>query len=271
MPYFQTNLTRFQLAQRVLCDRSSAFDGLCPWAATLPGPAQQRWTAQKPLPLVGRFALVSYSDRPLAKLTRPSLMDFVARHPEYDLILEEEPLLDDRDFHPAWNKLAHARRVMILGNYEVVVCLDDDIFIREPMLDPMSDAIERYILNGSDFGQEKLVVASLDEEVNERVAFNSGVLILKSSIETLKLLDEVFQLGRRLKLVNGYTWLPRITGLWDQDAFTEYIHQQGDGHFVLLPYGQLQSFARGGVGSNNSKALCGGILHFSSQTIFFCG
>ena len=75
-------------------------------------------------------------------------------HPEYDLILEEEhsaggkssaspthgssmrfgnwqfstskaenlrvtwpqePLLDVRDYHPAWNKLAHARRVGCLG------------------------------------------------------------------------------------------------------------------------------------------------------------
>ncbi|CAK9084415.1 unnamed protein product [Durusdinium trenchii] len=32
------------------------------------------------------------------------------------------------------------------------------------------------------------------------------------------ILDEVFKLGRRLKLVNGYTWLPRITGLWDQES-----------------------------------------------------
>ncbi|CAE7778046.1 unnamed protein product [Symbiodinium pilosum] len=39
---------------------------------------------------------------------------------------------------------------------------------------------------------------------------------------------------------------PRITGLWDQDAFAEYIRIHGSDSFVLLPHGQLQSFVRAG-------------------------
>eukprot|EP00913_Durusdinium_trenchii_P018127 g17032.t1 len=132
-------------------------------------------------------------------------------------ISSAEPLLDRRDWHPAWNKLAHARRVLILGTYEAVVCLDDDILIRDPVPDPLGEAIETYLVPNK--GAEKLIVASLDDRlVDARVPFNSGVLILKSSPRTLMILDEVFKLGRRLKLVNGYTWLPRITGLWDQES-----------------------------------------------------
>ena len=237
------NHTRWQLAQRLTCDPAAAFDGLCPYGATKPGPVQSRWFLQpKMMKKMKRFALVSFSDRMLAKLTRPSLKDFVEIHPEYDLMFEEEALLDTRDFHPAWNKLAYARRAMILGSYEAVVCLDDDILITEPLVDPIGKAINEH------FGPPgKLVIASLDEQVNTRVPFNTGVLILKSSPKTLMMLDEVFKFGRRLvKLVNGHSWLPRVTGLWDQDAFADYINFNGKENFALLPHGQLQTFVRSG-------------------------
>lgn len=237
------NHTRWQLAQRLTCDAAAAFDGLCPYGATKPGPVQSRWFLQpKMMNKMKRFALVSFSDRMLAKLTRPSLKDFVEIHPEYDLMLEEEALLDSRDFHPAWNKLAYARRAMILGSYEAVVCLDDDILITEPFVDPIGKAINEH------FGPPgKLVIASLDEQINTRVPFNTGVLILKSSPKTLMLLDEVFKFGRRLvKLVNGHSWVPRVTGLWDQDAFADYINFNGKENFALLPHGQLQTFVRSG-------------------------
>lgn len=236
------NHTRWQLAQRLTCDPAAAFDGLCPYGATKPGPVQSRWFLQpKMMKTMKRFALVSFSDRMLAKLTRPSLKDFVEIHPEYDLMFEEEALLDTRDFHPAWNKLAYARRAMILGSYEAVVCLDDDILITEPLVDPIGKAINEH------FGPPgKLVIASLDEQVNTRVPFNTGVLILKSSPKTLMMLDEVFKFGRRLRLVNGHSWLPRVSGLWDQDAFADYINFNGKENFVLLPHGQLQTFVRSG-------------------------
>ena len=231
------NLTHWQLAQRLRCDRAAAFDGLCPFHATA-GPAQRRWYAQPKMPNRARWALISFSDRTFARLTRPSLQDFAALHPEYDLMFEEEHLLDLRDFHPAWNKLAYARRTLILGSYEAVVCLDDDILIADPSQDPIGKAIEEH------FSSQKLVIASLDEQVNARVPFNTGVLILKSSSETVQLLDEIFKLGRRLRLVNGHNWLPRLTGLWDQDAFADYINLHGHDRFVLLPHGQLQTFVR---------------------------
>ncbi|CAJ1355696.1 unnamed protein product [Effrenium voratum] len=228
------NQTIQRLARREGCDSAAAFDGLCPYAGWS-GKAS-RDTERK------RWALVSFSDRWLSQLTRPSLHEFVAARPWYDLLLEEEPLLDARDWHPAWNKLAYARRALILGTYKAVVCLDDDILITNPKIDPIADAIETYFAAH----QAKLVVASLDEQVHARVPFNTGVLALRSSQETLMLLDEVFRIGRRLKLVNGYTWLPRVTGLWDQDAFAEYVDQYGASRFALLPHGQLQSFVRRG-------------------------
>lgn len=250
------NRTRWQLAQRLTCDPAAAFDGLCPYGATKPGPVQSRWFLQpKMMKKMRRFALVSFSDRMLAQLTRPSLKEFVEIHPEYDLMLEEEALLDSRDFHPAWNKLAYARRTMILGSYEAVVCLDDDILITEPLLDPIGKAINEHFPSG------KLVIASLDEQgISTRVPFNTGVLILKSSKKTLEMLDEVFKFGRRLRLVNGHSWLPRVTGLWDQDAFADYINFNGKENFALLPHGQLQTFVRSG-GSALPQAVFA--MHFT--------
>eukprot|EP00438_Fugacium_kawagutii_P028722 Skav229196 [mRNA] locus=scaffold1004:490268:491335:- [translate_table: standard] len=235
------NITQWQLAQRLRCDRAAAFDGLCPFSATTAGPAQRRWYLQPKMQLgqVSRWALLTYSDRAWAKLTRPSLQDFAAMHPEYDLMFEEEALLDSRDFHPAWNKLAYARRALILGKYDAVVCFDDDIFIVDPVQDPIGKAIREHF-------PSKLVIASLDEHVSARVPFNTGVLILKSSPETLMMLDEIFRIGRQLRLVNGYSWLPRLTGLWDQDAFADYISLKGNESFALLPHGQLQTLVRSG-------------------------
>ena len=235
------NLTQWLLSQRLRCDRAAAFDGLCPFRATL-GPAQRRWYAQPKMPVSpARWALLSFSDRMLAKLTRPSLQDFAAMHPEYDLMFEEEHLLDIRDFHPAWNKLAYARRMLILGSYEAVVCFDDDILITDPVQDPIGKAIREHFTS-----PEKLIIASLDEQVSARIPFNTGVLILKSSPETLMLLDEILQIGRQLRRVNGHSWLPRLTGLWDQDAFADYINFRGKDRFVLLPHGELQTFVRRG-------------------------
>ncbi|CAE7827237.1 unnamed protein product [Symbiodinium necroappetens] len=86
-------------------------------------------------------------------------------HPgRYDLLLEEESLVDPRDFHPSWNKLAYARRVLILGDYDAVVCMDDDIFITNPRIDPIHDALVEHFSEDVTPDSEKLVVASLDEQ-----------------------------------------------------------------------------------------------------------
>ncbi|OLP74848.1 hypothetical protein AK812_SmicGene45500 [Symbiodinium microadriaticum] len=69
-------------------------------------------------------------------------------HPgRYDLLLEE---------------------VLILGDYDAVVCMDDDIFITNPRRTAAR-------VESSPQDSEKLVVASLDEQVNGRVPFNTGV------------------------------------------------------------------------------------------------
>eukprot|EP00439_Symbiodinium_sp_Y106_P069153 s862_g11.t2 len=245
------NHSNLELA-RGACGSAAAFDGLCPWAAARHQAAAEKWrshSAVKALagPRQGRWALLQFSDRPLAALTRPSLEDFVGRYPgRYDLLFEEESLVDPRDFHPSWNKLAYARRVLILGDYDAVVCLDDDILITNPRIDPIHEALVEHFIEDVTSDSETLVVASLDEQVNGRVPFNTGVLALRSSPLTLNLLDKVFQIGRRLKLIDGNAWLPRITGLWDQDAFAEYIQTYGFKSFALLPHGQLQSFVRAG-------------------------
>lgn len=94
----------------------------------------------------------------------------------------------------------------------------------------------------------------------------SSVLALRSSPLTLNLLDKVFQIGRRLKLIDGNTWLPRITGLWDQDAFAEYIQTYGLKNFALLPHGQLQSFVRAGQSHWNPGAFAAHFTGLSEET-----
>jgi len=89
-----------------------------------------------------------------------------------------------------------------------------------------------------------LVLASHDEVVTRRVPLNTGILALKRHPQTLVLIDEVFRLGRRLQLLDGYIWLPRLSGLWDQDAFAAYIHWHGAESFALLEHRKLQSIAR---------------------------
>eukprot|EP00928_Gymnodinium_smaydae_P010775 TRINITY_DN14060_c0_g2_i1.p1 TRINITY_DN14060_c0_g2~~TRINITY_DN14060_c0_g2_i1.p1 ORF type:complete len:349 (-),score=44.53 TRINITY_DN14060_c0_g2_i1:15-1061(-) len=258
-----TNATLKRFASGVSCDRHAAFAGLCPWAAAVLGSiASDRWkktsmaresVSSRPLSRSKlHVALISYSDRPqVNQLTRPSLERFVQRHVgRYHLFLESEPLLDVRDFHPAWNKLAYARRALIVGSYDAVVCVDDDILVTEHGRDPIYDAVSSVFFSrnaASSMRQEKLIIASLDQQVNPRVPLNTGLLILKGSPRTLELLDEVFRVGRRLKLVNGYTWLPRVSGLWDQDGFAEYIRIHGKRSFELLPHGVLQSFVRRGA------------------------
>jgi len=211
--------------------------GLASATARVCGPWRQRQH---------EVGLIAFSDRPaLSALTRPSLLRFAQAHPgRYELLLEQEPLLDARDFHPAWNKLAYAKRALLLGGFDVVVCFDDDVLITQPDKDPIFDAVATWFLpegNGA-----KLVVASLDEHADARVPFNAGVLVLRRSHATLVLVDELFRIGRRLRLLNEHIWLPRISGLWDQDAFAEYIAEHGRSAFALLPHGELQSFVRWG-------------------------
>merc|ERR1712137_1279015 len=59
-----------------------------------------------------RIALVSFSDRPqLRAATWPSLRRFAEAYPgRYFLELHTEAMLDPRDFHAAWNKIAYMRR-----------------------------------------------------------------------------------------------------------------------------------------------------------------
>merc|ERR1719460_740401 len=77
------------------------------------------------------LAIVSFSNRPsLSALTRPSLERFCAQYPgRYDLFIEDEPLLDDRDWHPAWNKIALVKRAFLMGSYDAVIWIDDDVLI----------------------------------------------------------------------------------------------------------------------------------------------
>ncbi|CAK0798146.1 unnamed protein product [Prorocentrum cordatum] len=202
-----------------------------------------------------RLAIVTFSDRhALANLSRPLLEQFVEAHPNrYDLLLHEEPLLDRQDFHPAWEKLAHLRRTLVVGHpllqykYDAVIWVDDDIFITDPSRDPLYEAIQGQLLCTA--CDDKFALASEDEVVWHRVPLNSGILALKRGRHSLRFVDEVFRIGRRLQLLGGVWRLPRTSptsGWWDQDAIAVYIIRHGMGAFAALPHGVLQSAVRPG-------------------------
>mmetsp|Transcript_129603 Transcript_129603/g.415597 ORF Transcript_129603/g.415597 Transcript_129603/m.415597 type:complete len:1058 (-) Transcript_129603:62-3235(-) len=198
-----------------------------------------------------RYAIVSFSNRSaLTDITWPTLQRFVEGHEgRYDLYLTREPLLDDRDYHPAWNKLAHMRKLLLVGHphlqykYEAVVWVDDDVAITNFSHDALHEAIqERLFCGGPCF--RKLVLASRDEVTWERVPLNSGLLVMKRGEETLELIDELFKISHRRQLLGGVWRLPRTEGWWDQDAFAVYIRDKGDGPFSFVEHQQLQSLVR---------------------------
>jgi len=192
-----------------------------------------------------RLAIVTFSNRPqVSALTRPSLERYCDEHPgRYDLLVHDEPFLDRRDFAPAWNKLALVRRALVVGGYDAVVWVDDDVLITEPSHDPIYKVIVEKLLV---LDHERLVAASLDERVDERVPMNTGVLIFKKSHHTLRLIDQLFVIGRRWQVLDGMFTLPRLMGWWDQDAIAVYVQRHGIGKFVVVEHRMLQSFVRVG-------------------------
>lgn len=215
-----------------------------PTPVEVPGLETQR-PADEPV-----YAIVSFSDRDdLTELTWPTLQRFVESHPErYDLFLTGETLVDGRDFHPSWNKLAHVRRLLLTGHpvlqskYDAVVWIDDDVAITNYTHDPLFDAIQENLPPYDKLTVQ--VVASRDTLVWERVPLNSGVLIFRRSSEALTIIEALFRLSRQQHLFGGVWRTPRLEGFWDQDAFAAYIREHGDAAFHFVEHGVLQSFVR---------------------------
>eukprot|EP00929_Paragymnodinium_shiwhaense_P013611 TRINITY_DN121458_c0_g1_i1.p1 TRINITY_DN121458_c0_g1~~TRINITY_DN121458_c0_g1_i1.p1 ORF type:complete len:1033 (+),score=149.52 TRINITY_DN121458_c0_g1_i1:132-3230(+) len=191
-----------------------------------------------------RLLLISYSNRPaLRKMTWPSLQRFCDLHPgRYHLELNDEPLLDPRNFHPAWNKLAFVRRAFESSDYHAIIWIDDDILITDPERDPIFDHMVSDLLPND----EKVVLASYDDVVSERVPLNTGLLVFRRDVYTNRLLKKLFQIGQvgRTYTVDGKWLQPSHYGFWDQDAIAVYAQTHGLGHFARIEHRKLQSFVR---------------------------
>jgi len=198
-----------------------------------------------------KHAIVTFSDRQeLHALTRPSLQQFVAARSErYDLLVGDEALLDERDFHPAWNKLAWLRRVLVAGlrqfhhKYDVVFWFDDDVVITNHHVDRLHDLAMQHLLCPK---CNKLVLASRDDIVNEDIP-SGGIFGVRRCHDAIALIDALFKIGRRPRLLDSDVQrLPRRFGRLEQDAFATYIRAHGKRHFALVEHGTLQSTVRPG-------------------------
>ncbi len=85
--------------------------------------------------------------------------------------------------HPAWLKLVAMR--LMLPRYEYVLYLDSDAFFRQPST---PQVVEKMILEGQ--LSRGNIMALTKEDVNYPDMANTGVLILRNSEETLKMLHD---------------------------------------------------------------------------------
>lgn len=134
-----------------------------------PEPAQHSNPFRAP-----RLGIVSFSARPtLSNITRPSLQGFFWLFPRrYDLSFVEAPLVDARDFHSSWNKLAVVRRSLVIGHhalqqkFDAVIWVNDNVVITSPKpkgkKDLLYDLIHEHLLCKK---CTKLVLASRVEPV----------------------------------------------------------------------------------------------------------
>jgi len=186
-----------------------------------------------------KIVLLSFSDRPaLRTATWQSLQRFCdARPGRYQLELYTEALLDERDFHPAWNKLAMIKRAFSMGELDAVVWVDDDVVITAPDgVDPIFDTIvtklfaneDTYALASQEWVDSKLAGA------DRKQAISTAIFALKRNRHSRGLIKQLFQIARRL------AW-PRQGRAWDQSALVHFLNteQASSKGFELLPPGAL--------------------------------
>eukprot|EP00930_Biecheleria_cincta_P035563 TRINITY_DN24456_c0_g1_i1.p1 TRINITY_DN24456_c0_g1~~TRINITY_DN24456_c0_g1_i1.p1 ORF type:complete len:522 (-),score=69.22 TRINITY_DN24456_c0_g1_i1:14-1486(-) len=190
-----------------------------------------------------RIALITWSDRPeLAKLTLPSLERFCEEHPgRYELIVEQEPLLDPRQWAPAWNKLAFLRRHLITGFYDAVLWIDDDILITEPTLDPIFEGLKDSLVK---LWNDTYIYASKDVREDDRVRFNTGILGLRRGRRAMRLIQDLFKIANRPEVLDDQVFVTRREGWWDQDAFAVWAQDNDLELAYLEEHRKVQSFVR---------------------------
>lgn len=187
-----------------------------------------------------RIALITSGARPdFAEVTRPSIERFLAAHPgRYDALLGEPRLLDPRDYEQAWEKWALLRRTMLMGSYDALVWLDDDVLITQPEADPIWDeAMVHFFSQGS----EVQVVLPLLPPGETRVPYGTGMVILRTGVKAARIVEALFKIANTRSLWNGVQTLPRQEGDLDEDAVAMYVDRHGSDSFGGSQHGVLLS------------------------------
>lgn len=185
-----------------------------------------------------RILIVSSSSRPkVSALTRPSLQRFRDAHSHrYELIEDSDILIDDRDFALSWNKLAVIKRWLLIGDFDAIVWIDDDILVTDPASDPIYEALSHRL-----FVQDRsaYVLMTVDGSTHATHKVDCSILAFRRGSSTINLIDSIFRIGRTRQLTNSGPSFLRLVHKGLEEAFAFYANENGFANFAMVPPGLL--------------------------------
>ena len=166
----------------------------------------------------------------------------------YDLLYSNKRLLPQR--HPAWERFPMMLDVLNTNNYDYVLWIDADAcFVKHSKL-RLDDILEHH--------NDKDILFSSDNNSNENIPINTGVMILKNTQYSRQFLakviysDHIEQCRSRFK-----------KRLWEQDCVTHFFNTDDElrEKSVVIDYGILQLFSSDYVDDSGVSPL---VYHFMS-------
>lgn len=171
-------------------------------------------------------AVVTLSNRPaLSDITWPVMEKYCAKH-NYAFHTVDDTL--DVTRHPAWSKLMAINMTLEQDSAEMVVWMDDDLYITNPSM-PLDALVEETpfdrILMTKDSGPWS--------------SFNSGIMFCKNTDEVKAHLDFIYDLSN-----TNYHDVERFhqEPMWEQSAM-DFFHKTIDNNFYrIVPMHPIQGF-----------------------------
>lgn len=178
-----------------------------------------------------KVCVCSFSDRPeLYNITYPRLEAYCKKH-HYVFQPFHDHLIDTNVYHPSWNKIDILKKIVEAQIFDYVVWIDDDIYITD-MEKPLMHFIDSHGFSSN--GKTFLVCEDLD---NRKVAFNCGLMVVKSVGPALQVLDTI-------KGMSTYQPLLQKNFSWEQEAFGFFYRFLSSDPFQIIPHRTLQSICR---------------------------
>lgn len=173
-----------------------------------------------------KVLFLSLSDREeLYKFTFPKISDYCNKY-SYNFIYKNSII--DKHRHISWSKIPFLLEQMsINNNYDLYIWIDDDIYITNFSID-IVELIKEYKFNTILFSKD----------VTDECPLNAGIMICKNNINTIKILNSVYDLVDECGTRHKHNW--------EQDAFIKYYktYMQNINDIITIPHRKIQSFYR---------------------------